>query len=144
RCMTTLNAYAASVMEQYTVHACTDVTGFSLLGHLHEMASASRVAARVSAPEVPVLPGSEQLAEQGYVCGGSKANRRYLEAHVSWDDDVPEVLRIIVTDAITSGGLLMAVPPDQVDPLVQQLKSTEGVLAAAVIGEIVAGNPGHI
>lgn len=144
RAMTTLNAYAAEAIKGFEVHAATDVTGFGFLGHLYEMAAGSGVAAHVHAGAVPYLPDAKTLAAEGHVCGGSKANRRHLEPHVSWSDEIDEVDKILLTDAITSGGLLLAVAPEHADGLIEQLQKTEGVLTAARVGRLVAGEPGKI
>ena len=90
----------------------TDVTGFGLLGHLHELALASGVSAEVEAAAVPAIPGALELLEDDRaVAGGSRNNRRYAEEFASFDDGVDEVHRRLVTDAMTSGGLLVALDP---------------------------------
>lgn len=141
--MTALNAAAAEAMQEVGVHACTDVTGFGLLGHLHEMALASRVAARIDASAVPLLPGARELAEAGYVCGGSRANRRYLAPFVRFAHGVDEPLRVLLCDAITSGGLLISVSPEKAPALLGELQA-RGTLAAREIGVVVEGVAGEI
>jgi selenide,water dikinase len=141
--MATLNAGAARAMLATGVHAATDVTGFGLLGHLHNMLSASRVAAEIDANAVPLLAGARDLAERGAIPGGTKRNRDALAAHVTMGDGVPEALRILLFDAQTSGGLLIAVPHDRADALLAALR-TEGTPAAARIGRIVPGPAGAI
>ena len=121
--MTTLNKGAADVMASFDVHACTDVTGFGLLGHLHEMASGSGLSALIWADHVPLLPGARALAEEDYVCGGSLANLRHLKPHITWESHVDEITRILLCDAITSGGLLIAVAPEQAGDLIDALAS---------------------
>ncbi len=142
--MATLNAAAMEAMLEVGVHACTDITGYGLLGHLHEMLLASGVAARVHADAVPILDVAWRYAEQGIFPGGSRANRIYLEGngYVHWED-VDETRQLLLCDAQTSGGLLMAVPPERADALVAGLKA-RGTPAAAVIGQIVEGPPGHL
>ena len=135
RLMTTLNRSAAEVMVQVGVHAATDVTGFGLLGHLTEMVNGSRVGARVYADRVPVLPGARALAERGLVPGGSRRNRDSLAEVLRWADDVDDVTQLVLCDAQTSGGLLIAVPADRADALVHRLEAA-GTLAAARIGEV--------
>jgi selenide, water dikinase len=140
--MTTLNRAAAEAMLEVGVAAATDVTGFGLLGHLGEIVRASRVGARVRAGRVPVLAGARQLAEQGMVPGGTRRNRDSLAETVRWDPAVDETTQLLLCDAQTSGGLLIAVVPERSDALVERLRAAP-TLAAAVIGE-VAGEPGTI
>lgn len=134
--MSMLNANAARVMQHYTVHACTDVTGFSLMGHSHEMAMGSGITLRLHAAALPVLPGALRLALEGYVTGGGKRNRAYLADKVRVDPHVSQGLNEVAFDPQTSGGLLIAVPEREADALARALLN-EGVLAAAVIGESV-------
>jgi selenide,water dikinase len=125
------------------VHAATDVTGFGLLGHLHNMLAASGMAAQLDAAAVPLLPKAAELAERGAVPGGTIRNREALSPHVTFDPAVPEPLRTLLCDAQTSGGLLIAVAPDRVDALIAALQR-EATPAAVRIGRIVAGVPGAI
>jgi selenide,water dikinase len=134
--MSRLNAKAAEVMQRYTVHACTDVTGFSLMGHSYEMATGSNVTLRIRASALPVLPGALRLALEGYITGGSKRNRNYLADKVHVQSQVTQDLNEIAFDPQTSGGLLIAVPDREANTLAQNLLD-EGVLVAAVIGEAV-------
>lgn len=138
--MTTLNASASRVLTRAGVRACTDVTGFGLLGHLHRMLRASGVAAEIDAGAVPLLPGALSLAERGFVPGGSKRNQEAVEASVRWPD-AAELTRAMLTDAQTSGGLLAAVSPDRVDGVIDAL---DGELANRVIGRVTDGPPGTI
>ncbi len=140
--MTTLNRGASTVMSEVGVDACTDITGFGLLGHLWEMCSASRLGARISLSRVPVLDDVRELAERDMVPGGAYSNFEYVAADVSFDDEVDEPARLILCDPQTSGGLLMAVPPKKADALVLAL--IEAGVPAAVIGEIVEDRPGRI
>jgi selenide, water dikinase len=133
--MATLNAGAARAMLAGHVHAATDVTGFGLLGHLRNVLRASGVGARIDAAAVPLLPRAAELVAAGHVPGGTKRNLADA-ADVVWHD-VEESTRVLLCDAQTSGGLLMAVPADEVDALLKRLKK-EGTPAAAVIGEITA------
>jgi selenide,water dikinase len=138
--MTTLNAGAATVLTAAGVRACTDVTGFGLLGHLHRMMRASGVSADVDASAVPILAGARELADQGFVPGGSNRNREAVEGHVGWNG-ASDLTRALLTDAQTSGGLLAAVPADGVDAVVDALR---GELASSVIGRVTAGPAGTI
>jgi selenide,water dikinase len=141
--MTTLNAGAARAMLLAKAHAATDVTGFGLLGHLHNMLRESGVAAEVRAAAVPLLPHAKEVAERGAVPGGSLRNRESLAEWVTFDERIGETERILLTDAQTSGGLLIALPEHQAAGLVAAL-AREGALAQAVIGRVVAGPAGRI
>jgi len=133
--MTTLNAGAARAALQSGVRAATDVTGFGLLGHLGNILAGSGVGAVVSAGAVPVLDRARDLAARGVVPGGSKRN---LDAAVAeWGEELDDVDRALLTDAQTSGGLLLAVPPDRCDELVAALQR-EATPTAAVIGTLTA------
>ncbi len=134
--MSMLNAKAASMMLRYSVHACTDVTGFSLMGHSCEMAMGSGMTIRLQAAALPLLPGARRLALEGYITGGCKRNRTYLADKVQVASSVPQDLDEVAFDPQTSGGLLIAVPAHEVERLTRDLLA-EGVLAAAVIGEVV-------
>jgi selenide, water dikinase len=138
--MTTLNAAASEAALAASVVAATDVTGFSLLGHLHRMLRASGARAVVSAAAVPLLPGALALTDAGYVSGGTRNNMSYLEPWVSIDPAVPEPVAVLLQDAQTSGGLLLA--SSAPDTLTAEL-ARRGVLAA-VVGRVEAGSAGHI
>lgn len=141
--MATLNKGAAEAAISVGVHAATDVTGFGLLGHLHEMLEASGCSAELYAEAVPVLASVWDCIKQKAIPGGTQANRRHLENKVEFAQDVSEELRIVMYDAITSGGLLLAVPEARVEFLIVQLKAAK-TLAAAVIGNVQKGDPGRI
>lgn len=135
--MSMLNAKAARVMRRYNVHACTDVTGFSLMGHSCEMAMGSHLTVRLQSQTLPLLPGALRLALAGYITGGCKRNRDYLADKVQVAASVPQDRNEVAFDPQTSGGLLMAIPASEAPALTQELLN-EGVLAAAVIGEVRA------
>ncbi len=138
--MTTLNAGAASAMAELegAVHAATDVTGYGLLGHLYGMLAASGVEARVSVASVPVFDGVRALIEQGVVPGGTKRNLTASDDYTTWAGSQNEVDRLLLADAQTSGGLLIAVDPSRADDLIAALRAND-TPAAAVIGEVVDG-----
>jgi selenide,water dikinase len=140
--MTTLNAPASVAMLDSGVRAATDVTGFGLLGHLHRMLNASGVSATVRAPDVPVIEGARELAAAGQIPGGSKRNRAYVEPAVRFADGVDEVSRVLLTDAQTSGGLLISCPPDQVATLRAALN--ERGVPSHEVGVVRAGPAGSI
>jgi selenide,water dikinase len=139
--MAELNRAAAEAMIAVGVHAATDVTGFGLLGHLHEMAAASGVSVRVQAGQVPLLPAVIDLIAQDVVPGGTRANEGFLEPFIRWEDAVNPQLRLALVDAQTSGGLLIAVAPDRAIQLVDALRAA-GVRWTAKIGELEAGPAG--
>jgi selenide, water dikinase len=138
--MTTLNAAAAAAATEVGVRAATDITGFGLLGHLREVASASGVAARIRVADVPVIEGASVAIEAGMIPGGTRRNRDSLRDVVTFAGEVTETQRWLLTDAQTSGGLLLACPPGRLDALMDAL----GDGAARVIGGCVAGTPGTI
>ncbi len=144
--MTTLNADArdAALALGPAVHAATDVTGFGLLGHLHELLAASGVAAEVDPAAVPVLDGVRALLDAGMVAGGTQRNHAFVTetAPVDWGG-LPFAEQLLLTDAQTSGGLLLAVDPARVDDLVAELQA-RSALAAAVVARLVDGPPGAI
>jgi selenide,water dikinase len=140
--MSALNNAASEAMLEVGVNACTDVTGFGLLGHLHEMAGASGLAATVRAAAVPVLEGARELALQGAIAGGTARNVEFLADKVVYQETVDEVTRLLLADAQTSGGLLMAVPPERLDRLLGALEQRR--VGAATIGELTQGSPGKI
>src|SRR4051794_35538208 len=132
--MTTLNDRAAEQARAAGAHALTDVTGFGLLGHVHELAAASGVAAEIDAAAVPAIDGVLELLEtEAVLAGGSRRNRADAETFTRFAGDVPEPRRRLVCDAMTSGGLLAAVSPDRASEI-------DGV----VVGRLVRGSPGTI
>jgi len=141
--MTTLNAGAARAMLAVGVHAATDVTGFGLLGHLHTLLAASGRAAELHAAAVPLLPGARAATEGGAIPGGTKRNVADVAEAVQFAASVDAPTRLLLADAQTSGGLVIAVAPERLDALVAALVR-ERALAAAVIGRVVAGPPGRI
>ena len=141
--MTSLNQGAAEAMLSVGVHACTDVTGFSLLGHLQEMLAASGVGARVVLKRVPVLEEAWDLSSRGCLPDGSHNNHRYLAEFVRYDPAITRAQQLVLCDAQTSGGLLMAVPPDRLEALLAALEAARTAVAA-VIGEVVEGPVGRI
>ena len=140
--MVTLNAGAAEAMRNAGVISGTDVTGFGLLGHLHNLLRASGVAANLRSRDVPLISGARELVEAGHVPGGTKRNLEDLVESVSFADSVDDFSRTLLGDAQTSGGLLMCVSPDAVDALLLDLAGRSPV--AAGIGEVVAGTAGRI
>ena len=138
--MTTLNRGASDAMREVGVHAATDVTGFGLLGHLRNMLRASAVGAHLHAPAIPLLPYALELANAGHIPGGT--HRNLADIDVQWDDAIPETLRLVIADAQTSGGLLIALPEENVAALQRSLVA-HSAPTAAVIGTLT-GSTGHI
>ena len=132
--MSALNAEASERARAAGASALTDVTGFGLLGHVHELAEASGLAAEIDASAVPAIEGViELLADERAVAGGSRRNRADAETFATFADAVVEPRRRLVCDAMTSGGLLAAVAPERA-----------GELGGAVVGRLRAGTPGSI
>jgi selenide,water dikinase len=118
-------------------HGATDVTGFGLLGHLAEIVRASGVGARVWARRVPLIEGTRDLAERGLIPGGSRRNLEAVSPLLRWAPSLNDVDQLLLADAQTSGGLLIAVARDRAEELVGLLQSG-GALASAIVGEITA------
>ena len=133
--MSALNRDASEAMTEVGVSACTDVTGFGLLGHLKSMAEASGVTARVRASAVPLIDGTWELVDSGVAPGGTHRNLSSVNAAAAWDTSVSDEMKLVLCDAQTSGGLLMSVPPGKLSELTAAL-SRRGVMETAVIGEI--------
>lgn len=143
--MATLNRGAMEAMLAVESHAATDITGFGLLGHAWELACASGVGLQFQASAVPVLDETLPMLARGALPGGSRANRAYLadEGAVQFDDDVPEVMRVVMTDANTSGGLLISVAERDLSRLTEMLAENK-TPARAVVGRVVADHPKRI
>ncbi|GGF90063.1 selenide, water dikinase SelD [Paenibacillus aceti] len=142
RVMATLNKKAAEIMEPYDVHACTDVTGFGLMGHALEMAKGSNTGIRIKRDQVPVLPRVRELAEGGFIPGGTKNNFAHVEADITFPEAMDQIDRWILCDAVTSGGLLIAVGAAEADSLLAEL--VQAGVEASLIGEVTEQHPSHI
>lgn len=143
--MSALNRAASEAMVECGVNACTDVTGFGLMGHLNEMLQASPtpggIGAVVRQGDVPIIDGVKELAAQGIVPGGTRRNMDYANEFVVWPEGVTETEKLILCDAQTSGGLLISAPPERAQALLDTLKDKKGLKAAA-IGEVVKRGDG--
>jgi len=135
RLMAALNRTASTIMIRFDIHACTDVTGFGLLGHLAEMVDGSGCSVTLEAHRVPVLPEAEDFASMGLIPAGAHKNREFRRSMVVFDSQVPLALQDIFFDPQTSGGLVISAASSHALPLVRALHD-EGV-PAAVIGEVV-------
>jgi len=142
RCMKTLNRDACDVMLAIGVHAATDVTGFGLLGHLRNLASASGCAAEIWRSAVPVLPSAERYVQDGIAPGGTHANWRFLNDWVRYEPGLDKPDQLLLCDAQTSGGLLIALPSERAPALASEL-ARRGT-RAAIIGRVAEGPPGRI
>jgi selenide, water dikinase len=131
--MTTLNKVASAVMRKFQVHACSDVTGFGILGHGLGMASGSGVTLVIEAAKLPLLPRAPRLAEKGYITGGCKRNREYLDDKITIEKSIREGLVEVALDPQTSGGLLIAVAKRHATKLVDELHGA-GVKVATEVG----------
>ena len=141
--MTALNRTASELMLGVGVNACTDVTGFGLLGHASEMVEGTEVGMVIDSAAVPVFPEARELAEKGTVPGGLQRNREFRENMVDIDKSIARYLQDILYDPQTSGGLLIAVPREKAWMLLEKLHG-EGVAEAAIIGEVVAEPRGRL
>jgi selenide,water dikinase len=139
--MATLNAAAAEAMVEAGASACTDVTGFGLLGHLHIALRAAGASAVLDASAVPFLDGTHELGEAGMIPSGTRSNRAFVEEHVEWGE-LSDVERLMLADAQTSGGLLIAIAPSGAEGLDRALASHGA--GAARIGRIQPGPAGAI
>ena len=136
RSMAQLNAKAAEAMLQCReIHACTDVTGFGLLGHADEMASGSGVTIRIYSRRLPLLPGALELAEMGIIPAGAYRNRDYVMPRLSVGENVPQARLDLISDPQTSGGLLIALPMEEAGALVDALRAD--CPDSAIIGTVL-------
>jgi len=131
--MIALNNTASEIMRNYPVHACSDITGYGLLGHALEMASGSSVTLILESGKLPILHHAPRLAEKGYLTGGCKRNREYLQDKITVDKSIREGLVEVAYDPQTSGGLLIALAQRYAPKLVEELREN-GVKAATAIG----------
>jgi len=133
--MALLNKSAAEALKPFHPSAVTDVTGFGLLGHGSEMARGSDVTIEISLSKVPVLDGTFELAAKGVVPGGSKSNHKWLENDVTYEN-ITESEQLVLCDAITSGGLLVALSAEEAGPYVEAVHKV-GLSSAAIVGQIL-------
>ncbi len=141
--MSTLNKYPAEEFNDFRISACTDVTGFGLIGHACEMIDDKAVGIRLFMESIPVIPEAYEFAQMGIVPGGSLRNRKYRENQVENINSVDPVMLDILFDPQTSGGLLVAIDKDQAGDFVSRLRS-KGIQEAAIIGEFVEEFRGKI
>jgi selenide,water dikinase len=137
RAMATLNKVAAEVMQDYPVHACTDITGFGFLGHLAEMVSGSGYGVRIKSDIVPLYPEALDYAAMGLVPAGAYRNRDFRLFMVDFAPTVNRILQDVLFDPQTSGGLLICVAPERAAELLNALQAN-GIEDAAIVGEVIS------
>jgi cysteine desulfurase NifS/selenium donor protein len=141
--MAELNHKAAEVMREVGVNACTDITGFGLLGHLYEMTSGSGVNAIISANSVPILKAAVDFAGADVIPGGTLNNLSFVESHVDFDPSISKVMKLVLADAQTSGGLLISLPQEKTEEILIELQS-RGIKDASQIGVVAETGTGRI
>lgn len=142
-CMAAINKPGGEAVMEVGANAATDVTGYGLAGHLHEVARASNVGVNLNVDALPVLDEVMGLIESGCYPGGTHKNLMYFNQFIDFDDDVTDVEQLLCCDAQTSGGMVISVPADKEDDMVASLQK-HNALATSVIGEVVADHPGRI
>ena len=141
--MKQLNKISSETIIEFDVSACTDVTGFGLLGHLSELTTASKVDVEINADQVPIIPEAIEFAAGNVIPGGSTNNLNYFAKYIDWDNNISDVDKIVFNDAQTSGGLLFTVKQDQKDQVIDALKSN-GIKFASHIGNVLSAGNGII
>lgn len=141
--MAMLNRDAAEVMHKYNVHACTDITGFGLLGHLAEMIVGSGCGLTLDAENIPVLPEAIDYAAMGLLPGGAFKNKEFRESMVEFSSSVNPIVGDLLFDPQTSGGLLICLDKNEADKLVNELHQ-KGIDKSAVIGQVISAPPEKI
>lgn len=147
--MATLNRIPADIVAAvrdsgHMVHACTDITGFGLLGHLHEMLIASGVSARLQKNQIPLIPGSTDFINMGIIPEGAYTNRKFYSEWIRNSKAGDDVIEMALVDPQTSGGLLIAAPPDTCEEILRRLKKSNYPLHCANLGEIQDGEAGTV
>jgi len=143
RCMATLNDKASELMQEVGVHACTDVTGFGLIGHSVQLAQNSQVGLNINIASIPFFPEASEFAKWGVCPGGLGRNREFYSTAVSISDEVPTHMQDVLFDPQTSGGLLICLAPDKAELLLGQLRAT-GIEDTAIIGKVVSKPKGMV
>ena len=143
KCMATLNSKASELMQEIGVHACTDITGFGLLGHICQLAQNSQVGINIFSASVPFFPEAGGFANQGLCPGGLYRNREFYSASVAIADRVPAHMRDILFDPQTSGGLLISLAPRKAKLLLDRLQQA-GMEDAAIVGEVASKPEGMV
>ena len=139
--MTHLNNGAAKAMNAVGAHACTDITGYGLLGHLLEMCQASGVSAVLEFNDIPLIQGTYELAQNGFIPGGTKRNLDYVSSQVDFLSKISKQQQLMLADAQTSGGLLISVPNEKAEEL-QDILKINNCLTSSMIGKVY--NPAEL
>jgi selenide,water dikinase len=143
QCMAAINRPGGEAILEVGANSATDITGYGLAGHLHEVADASGVSMTLNYDTIPVLPEVMDLLKQKCFPGGTKKNWLYFQQWLDFAEGFTHEEQLLVCDAQTSGGIVISVPADKCDAMVASLKK-HNAMTAAVIGEVTAGNPGRI
>ena len=133
--MTKLNHGAAIAMNAVGVNACTDITGYGLLGHLLEMCKGSNVSVTLEFNEIPLIQGVYELAQKGFIPGGTKRNLEYVSSQVNFSENISQEQQYLLADAQTSGGLLISVAKEKAEDL-QKTLTENNTLSSAVVGHV--------
>jgi len=141
--MAMLNAKASELMQETGVHACTDITGFGLIGHSLQLARNSKIGININTAALPVFPRATEFANRGLCPGGLSKNRDFYSPSLTINGDVSASTMDILFDPQTSGGLLIALAPEKAEPLQEKLRQA-GVEEAVIIGEITSGPEGVV
>ena len=141
--MTHLNDGAKTAMNIANANACTDITGYGLLGHLLEICLGSNLCAEIKYKDIPFIQSTNNLAQGGIVPGGSKKNLSYVSDKVGFSDNLLEYQKLMIADAQTSGGLLITISEEKVNHLIDELKN-QGCLSYSIIGTIKEKKQKHI
>jgi len=141
--MAELNKTSAEVAQKFKVNACTDITGFGLIGHAHEMAAASSVNINIDHQEIEILSGAKKMISLNIIPGGTENNQKHFNKWVDWSVNISNSAKILLNDAQTSGGLLISVAEVHADKLLNELHAN-GINAATIIGEVAGKGDGTI
>ena len=143
--MTTLNKRAKETAQKHTVHACTDVTGFGLLGHCSEMASASGAVIEITAGNISYIEDAKEYARMGLIPGGAYRNRKHVSEILEAEEGLDEMWLDLLCDPQTSGGLLLAVPENEAKAILEELARFGTGTKASVVGRVIkSGCDGRI
>ncbi len=143
RCMAALNSKASELMQEVGAHACTDITGFGLLGHAIQLAENSQIGIELQLASIPYFPEVIDFTQQGLLPGGLHRNKDYYANLVKFINEIPEHMQDILYDAQTSGGLLICLSPEKAELLLDRLQQV-GVADATIIGEVVSEPRGMV
>ena len=141
--MITLNREASAVMQNFRIHACTDITGFGLLGHLAEMVVDTSCSVKIQANRIPIIQEAFEYARTGFIPGGAMKNKAFRASMVTFSDDIDPIMQDILFDPQTSGGLLIGVSETDSERLLKELKAND-ITYSTIIGTVTDESAGHI